>query len=195
MTTTASAASKIAERYATALIETGTESGAIDAIERDFTEFSAMMGSSAELTSLISNPVYSAEQQGSALLALAQKAGFNKVTANFFGVLAQNRRLDIVQSIIVEFRHQLARRRGEVKAKVVTAIAMTADQQQALQDTLKKTLGFQVTLDASVDPSLLGGMVLTVGSRMIDDSVRRKLERLKLNMQTSNQNVKLQEVG
>ncbi len=195
MTTTASAASKIAERYATALIETGEQSKAIDSIEKDFSELSNMIDQSSDLATLINSPLYSSTEQGSALWDLAQKAGFNKLTANFLGVLVQNRRLDILKDVIAAFGRELARRRGQVNAKVVSAVKLTAEQERALQDSLKKSLGFNVTLDMSVDPALLGGMIVTVGSKMIDDSVRRKLERLKLKMQSSNQNTNLKEVG
>lgn len=196
MTTTASAASKIAERYATALIETGEQSKTLESIEKDLESLITMVESSEDLTSLIKSPLYNGAQQTGAIQAIAQKAGFNKLTSNFLGVLAQNRRLNILKDVISAFRAQLSHRRGEVLAKVTTAFPLTPEQERYLQDSLKKSLGFKVTLQVTVDPSILGGMIVTVGSKMVDDSVRRKLERLKLKMQSSsNQNTKLEEVG
>jgi F-type H+-transporting ATPase subunit delta len=193
------AANVIATRYATALIETASQAvgqaGAIDSVEKDMSALATMLAASEDLRSLISSPLFRSEQQQAAISALAEKAGFNKLTINFLNVLAQNRRLGALEQIIVAFKDALAARRGEVKADVTTAFALTSEQERALQDSLKKSLGFNVHLNLNVDRSLLGGMVLTVGSRMVDDSVKGKLARLKQAMQShTNQNTDMKEV-
>ena len=114
--------------------------------------------------------------------ALAQKAKFQTLTANFLGVLAQNRRLPALGAVIGAFQSELRRRRGEVEAKVETAFALNPAQTNALQEQLSKAMGTNVTLNVEVNRDLLGGLVVTVGSRMIDDSVRRKLEKLQRTM-------------
>lgn len=196
MAKSSSAAHVIANRYATALIETAESAKALDSVEKDMTELSAMLDGSADLKSLISSPLFNRDQQLSSLTALGQQAGFNKLTVNFLGVLSQNRRLADLGAILKGFRQELSKRRGEVQAKVVSAFPLTFEQERMLQDSLKKSLGFNVQLEKSVDRSLLGGMVVTVGSRMIDDSVKGKLDRLKQVMQSqtqSNQNVPTKE--
>lgn len=194
MTKSSSAAHVIANRYATALIETAETAKALDSVEKDMSQLAAMLEQSDDLNALISSPLFNRDQQQNALSALGQKSGFNQLSINFLGVLAQNRRLYTLGAILKAFRNELSKRRGEVRAQVASAFPLTPEQERMLQDSLKKSLGFNVQLDLSVDRSLLGGMVVTVGSRMIDDSVKGKLERLKHIMQTqSNQNVSTKE--
>lgn len=194
MTKSSSAAHVIANRYATALIETAETAKALDSVEKDMAQLASMLAQSADLTSLIASPLYNREQQTLALQSLAKTAGFDQITINFIGVLAHNRRLSALAVIFKAFTAELSKRRGEVRAQVASAFPLTPEQERMLQDSLKKSLGFNVQLDLSVDRSLLGGMVVTVGSRMIDDSVKGKLERLKHIMQTqSNQNAPTKE--
>ena len=194
MTKSSSAAHVIANRYATALIETAETAKALDSVEKDMSQLAAMLEQSDDLNALISSPLFNRDQQQNALSALGQKSGFNQLSINFLGVLAQNRRLYTLGAILKAFRNELSKRRGEVRAQVASAFPLTLEQERMLQDSLKKSLGFNVQLDLSVDRSLLGGMVVTVGSRMIDDSVKGKLERLKHIMQTqSNQNAPTKE--
>ena len=194
MTKSSSAAHVIANRYATALIETAETAKALDSVEKDMSQLAAMLEQSDDLNALSSSPLFNRDQQQNALSALGQKSGFNQLSINFLGVLAQNRRLYTLGAILKAFRNELSKRRGEVRAQVASAFPLTPEQERMLQDSLKKSLGFNVQLDLSVDRSLLGGMVVTVGSRMIDDSVKGKLERLKHIMQTqSNQNVSTKE--
>lgn len=195
MAKSSTAANVIATRYATALIETAEQANALGSVEKDVNELAAMLASSSDLQTLVSNPLFRRDQQARALTAVAAQSGFNKLTINFLSLLAQNRRLYALPQIARALSDQLAVRRGEVKARVSSAFALTPEQQRALQDELKKSLGFKVHLDLTVDRSLLGGMVVTVGSRMIDDSVKGKLARLKQAMQTqSNQNTTMKEV-
>ena len=198
MAKSSTAANVIADRYATALIETAEQAKTLDSVEKNIETLAAMLNGSDDLKNLISSPVFSREQQQAALVALGQTAGFDRLTQNFLGVLSQNRRLYSLNAIIKAFRGELSKRRGEVKASVRSAFPLTAEQERTLQDSLKKSLGFNVHLDLSVDRSLLGGMIVTVGSRMIDDSVKSKLERLKQAMQSqsqANQNTYMKEVG
>lgn len=168
----------VARRYAAALVDMAAEEGVVDQVERDLLEMQAMLAASGDLQSLTESPLVNREQQTVAIMALAEKAKFHKLTVNFFGTLAQNRRLSALPGIINAFRAEVTRRRGEVQAKVQSAVALTPAQTKALQEQLSKAMGTNVTLDVAVEKDLLGGMIVTVGSRMIDDSVKRKLEKL-----------------
>ncbi len=155
-----------------------------------------MIESSADLQNLIRSPAGNRESQLNALMALATKAKFQKLTKNFLGVLAQNSRVNALEGIIAAALKEISQRRGEVTAKVQTATALTATQTKALQDSISKAVGADVMLEMTTDPAILGGMIVTVGSQMIDDSVRRKLERLHTAMSTgANQNVVLKQVS
>ncbi|MCE7888053.1 MAG: F0F1 ATP synthase subunit delta [Alphaproteobacteria bacterium PRO2] len=193
----AKASHAVTSRYALALIELAQESNKIQQVERDLNELAAMIAASGDLATVISSPSLSRDQQGKAMTAIADKAKFDGLTRNFLGVLVKNRRLAAAQGIIEAFRTELSRRRGEVAVEVQTAQDMSASQFEALQRAIAKGLGRDVALKAKVEPSILGGMIVTIGSRMIDDSVARKLERLKAAMsRQSNQNVQtVKEVG
>jgi F-type H+-transporting ATPase subunit delta len=121
--------------------------------------------------------------------ALSEKAGFQKETKNFLMLLAHNRRLPLLESMVLAFQEEMAKRRGEVTAHVQTAFALSPEQTRQIQDTLASSLAQKIILNVSIVPSLIGGMIVTVGSQMIDDSVKRKLERLERAMKSnSNQN-------
>ncbi len=168
----------MATRYAVALIDIAAQAKALENVEKDLLELQAMLGSSPDLQNLLESPLVSREKQRKALSALADKAQFHTLTKNFIGVLARNGRLYAAQIIINTFRNELRRRRGQVEARVQTAHALTPAQTRALQEQLSKSTGSAVALNVEVNRDLLGGMIVTVGSRMIDDSVKRKLERL-----------------
>lgn len=186
---TTSSTGQVASRYAAALIDMAEQAQSVEKIEKDFADLEAMIASSRDLESLIRNPLLNRNQQQSAILAISAKAGFSPLTNNFLGVLAQNRRLPILNAVIRALKAELSRRRGQVEAKVETAFALSPAQTDALQKQLSKAMGTNVTLNVAVNKDLLGGMVVTVGSRMIDDSVRRKLERLQRTMSAgSNEN-------
>jgi F-type H+-transporting ATPase subunit delta len=155
------------------------QAGVTDKIESDFNALEGMIASSADLENLIRNPLFNRKQQGSAVQALAAKAGFHDLTVRFLGVLVQNRRLSVLPNVLRAAKLDLTRRRGGVDAKVQSAYALSDAQTKALQKALTDAMGSNVTLNVEVNKSLLGGLIVTVGSRMIDDSVRRKLERLK----------------
>jgi F-type H+-transporting ATPase subunit delta len=193
----AKASHAVTSRYALALIELAQESNKIQQVERDLNELASMIVASADLATVISSPSLSSDQQFKAIMAIADKAKFEGLTRNFLGVLVKNRRLGVIQGITDAFRTELSRRRGEVAVEVQTAQDMSASQFEALQRAIAKGLGRDVALKAKVEPSILGGMIVTIGSKMIDDSVARKLERLKAAMsRQSNQNIQtVKEVG
>ena len=172
----------VAERYASALFELAKEQNQQIQVEKDLTSFQAMLSDSADLRRLIMSPSFSADEQSKALTAIATKAGIGSLAANFMKVLARNRRLFITQDVIKNFRLIAARARGEVSADVTSAHPLTEPQLQALKDQLKSTVGRDITIQSKVDPSLLGGLVVKVGSRMIDSSLRTKIEQLKVAM-------------
>lgn len=195
MAQSSSAAHQVASRYAAALIDTAQAAKALDSVEKDINDLSAMLEGSEDLRKLVSSPAFGEVEQQSALNAIAGKASFNKLTSNFLNVLSANRRLNALEIILAAFKAEVAKRRGDVTAKVATAFPLTDAQQTELQAQLKKAIGANVILDVSVDKSLLGGMVVTVGSRQFDDSVKSKLDALKQTLTSSNQNNILKEVG
>jgi F-type H+-transporting ATPase subunit delta len=189
VTSATKASYALASRYAVALIDLAQDSGNTDQVERDLTELSNMIRDSKDLSLLIRSPSLTRKAQSDALLALADKAGFNKLTKNLFSVLVQNRRLNTLRTIIDAFNEELAKRRGEITVDVQTAQDMSPAQLKSLQESLSKGMGREVSIRAKVEPAIMGGMIVTVGSKMIDDSVRHKLERLKQSMgRQANQN-------
>ena len=177
--TAASGSNQVSSRYAAALLDMAAEANIVEKIEQDITDLAKMIEASADLRKLIGNPLFGRERQKQAILALAQQAKLQPLTINFLGVLATNSRLPMLSGIIRTFRDELSCRRGELNAKVRTAHALSPEQTKALQEQLGKAMGSHVTLNVEVDRDLLGGMVVTVGSKQIDNSVRNKLDRLK----------------
>lgn len=172
--------SGVAERYASSLFELALEAGSIDAVGADLNRFQAMIDSSDDLKRLVLSPVFSAEDQTKAVVALCEKAGLGALVANFLKVVAGNRRLFAVSGMIASFRQIAARHRGEVSAEVTSAHALTTEQENELKAALKSVTGKDVTIAVSIDPSILGGLIVKVGSRQIDTSLRTKLSTLKL---------------
>ena len=154
------------------------ESQVLDRVEKDIAELAAMIETSESLQTLIRTPLIGRAAQKAALLALAEKAQFHTLTAHFLGVLADNRRAGLLGAVIKAFHTEIMRRSGTVEARVESASPLSAAQTKKLQADLGKALNTDVTRDVRVNKDLLGGMTVTVGSLMIDDSVRRKLERL-----------------
>jgi F-type H+-transporting ATPase subunit delta len=174
--------SAIAERYATALFELAEDEKALNALENDVGRFATLHDASDDLRAFIRSPVYRAEEQVRAIDAVMREAGIGGLVANFFKVVAQNRRLFATPEIVAAFRRLVAKHRGEVTAEVTSAEPLSEVHVAALKDALKATLGKDVTLDTRVDPSLIGGLIVKVGSRMIDSSLKTKLSSLKLAM-------------
>jgi F-type H+-transporting ATPase subunit delta len=172
----------VAERYASALFELAKEQGQQAAVEKDLIGFQGLMTASEDLRHLITSPVFTAEAQSKAVALIAAKAGISVLTSNFLKVLAANRRLFAIGDIVKSYRAIAARARGEIAAEVSSAQPLTEAQMQALKEQLRGTVGKDVTITAKVDPSLLGGLIVKVGSKMIDSSLRTKLDSLKVAM-------------
>ncbi|HJZ45332.1 MAG TPA: F0F1 ATP synthase subunit delta [Hyphomicrobiaceae bacterium] len=172
----------MAGRYAAALFELAKDQKQLEQVEGDLDSFQRMLDDSADLHRLVRSPVISAEDQARALGALLDKAKIGGLTANFFKLIARNRRLFAAGDMIKGFRALLARQRGEVNADVTSAHPLSADQLRLLSDNLKAQVGKNVRIATRVDPNLLGGLVVKVGSKMIDSSLRTKLDNLKVAM-------------
>jgi len=170
----------IADRYAAALFELAEQEKALEAVEADLKSVKAMISESRDLQIVLKSPIIGRAEQGAAVTALATKAKWHGLTKNFLGLLARNRRLFALPGVIDAFLARLAAKRGEVTAKITSATALSAAQKKSLTAALKKAMGQDVLLDLEVDPSLLGGMVAKVGSRMIDASLKTKLQQLTL---------------
>jgi F-type H+-transporting ATPase subunit delta len=172
--------SGIADRYAGSLFELALQSKSLAKVEADLGRFEDLLGGSADLTRMIKSPVFSADEQYKAVAAIADKAKITGLVGNFLRVVAKNRRLFAVPAMIRAFRKIAAEQRGEVAADVVSAHPLTGPQQSELTAALKDVTGKNVVISSTVDPSLLGGMVVKIGSRQIDTSLRTKLNSLKL---------------
>jgi F-type H+-transporting ATPase subunit delta len=171
--------SGVSGRYATALFELAREEKAIDAVAVDLDKFEAMLDESADLKRLVRSPVFAADAQLKALTAVLDKAGISGVSANFLKVLTENRRLFAVADVIRAFRALVARFKGEATADVTVAEALTDKTLDALTAALKSVTGKDVTLKVKVDPAIIGGLVVKLGSRMVDSSLRTKLNSIK----------------
>ena len=172
----------MAGRYAAALFELAKEQKQLDQVERDVAAFLAMLEVSADLVRLVKSPVISAQAQVRALEAILAKAGISGFTGNFLKLIVRNRRLFAVADMLKAFQSLLARERGEVSADVASAHPLSPEQMQVLSDSLKTSIGKNVQIRTRVDPNLLGGLIVKVGSKMIDSSLRTKLNNLKVAM-------------
>lgn len=172
--------SGVAERYASSLFELALEAGSVDAVGADLDKFQALLDESDDLKRLVASPVFSAEDQFKAVSAIVVKAGITSLAANFLKVVANNRRLFAVPGMIAAYRTIAAAHRGEVVAEVTSAHALDEAQETELKAALKSVTGKEVTIALTIDPSILGGLIVKVGSRQIDTSLRTKLSTLKL---------------
>jgi len=182
VTDNVSLVSGVAQRYASALLDLAEEQGVTADVERDLTGFEALLKDSADLDRLVKSPVFSAEEQLAAISALLDKAGITGLASNFMKLAAKNRRLFVLPGMIKAFRAQLAEKRGEQIAEVTSAAPLSDDHVAALKEALSSSTGKTVKVAAHVDPALIGGLVVKVGSRMIDASLRTKLNSLKFAM-------------
>ena len=178
----ASNSTGIAGRYATAIFELAKESGDLDALERDVDTLEAAIAESSDLRDLIRSPIYTREQQSGAVAALAAKMGLTGTMANALKLMASKRRLFVMNQLLTVLRSRIADEKGEVTAEVQSAQALSKDQQSALAETLKASVGKDVKMKLSVDESLIGGLIVKVGSKMIDTSIRSKLAALQNTM-------------
>jgi F-type H+-transporting ATPase subunit delta len=175
-------ASGLASRYATALFELASRGGELERVDRDLGSLGRAIGESRDLARLISSPVVSREAQARAMDALAGELGLSEVVRNFLGVLAKQRRLAPLPTMIAEFRRQLATHRGEETAEVSSAVPLDEAQLASVTDAVAAYAGRPVQLTAKVDPELIGGLVVRLGSRMVDASLKTKLQNLELSM-------------
>ena len=172
--------SGVAGRYAAALFDLAREQGELDTVDTDLGKFQGLLDQSADLKRLINSPAFAAEDQDRALKAVMDWASVGATTSNFLRVVARNRRLFAAEDMIKSFKQQLALHRGELAAEVQSALPLSDEQLTALKNQLKSSYGKDVRLTVKVDPSLLGGLVVKVGSRMFDSSLRTKLANLKV---------------
>ncbi|MGB8843610.1 MAG: F0F1 ATP synthase subunit delta [Aliidongia sp.] len=182
MASEATGLSGLAGRYATALFDLADQEKALDAVAGDLRALGAMIDGSADLKRLIRSPVLSRDAQAAAMAALLARAEFATMTRNFVGLVARNRRLFALPGMIAGYLQLLAQRRGEIRAEVTAAQEMSAAQVTAINDQLKRAVGSKVAVEIRVDPAIIGGLVVKVGSRMVDGSLRSKLHRLQLAM-------------
>lgn len=173
----------LAGRYASALFDLAAENGKVTAVESDLGTLGAALSESDDLAALTTNPELARDVQGKAMAAVARELKLSDLTANFLGVLAANRRLAKLPAIISAFRAIAAAQRGEVTATVTSAHPLSDDQLATLKTKLTAREGRTVMLTASVDPDLLGGLVVTIGSQRIDASIRTRLNSLAKAMQ------------
>ena len=172
----------LADRYATALFELAIERNQLDSIATEVSDLHRLLSESADLTALVRSPILSRDEQGRAMSAVLERAGVSQLVRNFVGLMAQNRRLFLLDATIKAFGQKLAEHRGEVSAEVASASALKPEHLAAVKDALKEIVGRDVALETKVDPGLIGGLVVRVGSRMIDNSIRTKLQNLELAM-------------
>ena len=175
-------ATGLAGRYATALFDLAEADKQLDRVSGDLGQLGRMIEESSDLTRLIRSPAISRQDQGRAMAAVLEKAKMSGLTRNFVGTVAKNRRLFALPAMIAAYQGLLARHRGESTAEVVSAQPLTKKQIERIGGSMKKAIGSKVAIDAKVDPGLLGGLVIKIGSRMVDSSIRTKLTRLRLSM-------------
>ena len=169
-------------RYATALFELASEAGSVDQTGTDLTSIGQMLDTSPDLTRLVRSPVFSSDEQWQALNAVLAKAGIKGLVVNFVGLVAKNRRLFALRDMITAYGKLVAHARGEVAAEVTSAEKLSAAQIKKLKAALKEQVGRDVQMEEKVDPDILGGLIVKVGSRMVDNSLRTKLQNLKISM-------------
>lgn len=174
--------SGVAGRYASALFELASEEHSTAEVGDRLAQFGAAIEASADLKRLVRSPVYSSEDQIAALEGVAAALGISGIPLNFLRLVAKNRRLAALPDMIKAYATLLATSRGEVAGEVTSADALTEDQLSALKAALKSALGRDVALTTRVDPSILGGLIVKVGSRMMDNSLKTKLQNLKIAM-------------
>jgi len=175
---TASISTGIAQRYATAIFDLARDETALPALESDVDALETALAESADLRDLIGSPIYSRAAQGRAIVAVAEKMGLSQTMRNVLGLMASKRRLFTLPHTLRGLRAKIAEEKGEVTADVVSAKNLTKAQEEKLARTLKDSVGKDVKINLAVDESLIGGLVVKVGSKMIDTSIRSKLANL-----------------
>jgi F-type H+-transporting ATPase subunit delta len=172
----------VSGRYATALFGLATDGGVVDAVAADLEDLNAAIEQNSDLQSLIRNPLLGRADQTRGIVAVAERAGFDLLTRNFLGLVASKRRLFFLSQMIRDFAKLVSAARGEVDAEVTTAVPLSSAQLSLVKEALTEAVGQEVKLRTTVDESLLGGLIAKVGSRMIDNSLRTKIQTLKVAM-------------
>ncbi len=173
----------MAGRYANALFELALEEKALDAVKSDLDRFDALIGESHDLNRLVRSPVFGADEQLKALSAILDKAGIGGLAANFLRVITTNRRLFAVRDMIRGYRGLVARHRGEIPAEVTVAEKLSDSNLDALKSALKSvTGGKDIDLNVKIEPAIIGGLIVKLGSRMVDSSLRTRLNAIKFAM-------------
>lgn len=174
--------SGMAGRYATALFELALEENSLDTMKDDLDRFTALLDGSEDLVRLVRSPVFGAEEQERALAAVLDKAKIGGLAAKFLLLVAQKRRLFAVRQMIRAFRLLLSRHKGEARAEVVVAERLSDKRLEELKSAVAGVAGKNVSLDVVVDPSILGGLKVKLGSRMVDASLKTKLNSMRIAM-------------
>jgi len=172
----------MAGRYANALFELALEANAIDQVSAGLATFDAMVAESTDLARLVKSPVFTAEQQASAIGAIVDKAGIGGLAAKFLKLVASNRRLFAVGDMARAYKALVAKHKGEVTAQVTAAEKLNDARLGEIKAALKSVTGKDVQMDVQVDPAIIGGLIVKVGSRMVDSSLRTKLNAIKFAM-------------
>ena len=170
--------SEVAERYAAAFFDLATEQDVVSKVEGDLAALKKALSESDDLRRLVRSPVFGSEQKSAAMIALLQRGGAHQLTQNLIALMARNSRLSLIGETITAFMRLAADARGEVSAEAISARPLTDDQTNALRSQIEAAVGKAVNLATAVDETLIGGMIVKVGSRMIDSSLRTKLNRL-----------------
>jgi len=166
-------------RYAEALFDLAVDEKAVERVETDLNALSAAIAGSPDFRAFLSSPVYGSEDKTRAIAMIAERAGVSPLTKNFLGVVAKNRRLPALDGILAGFARRLADHRGEVSAEATSAALLNDEQTKRLRGEIERVVGKKVNLSVKIDSDLLGGMIVKVGSKMIDSSLKSKLNRLK----------------
>lgn len=174
--------STVAERYATAVFDLAVEMNALDAVAADLASLKRMVAESADLARLVRAPIFSRDDQRKGLEAVLDKMAANPLTRTFVALLARKRRMFVLTQIIAAFETMVARQRGEIRAEVTSARALKDSEIEELKAVLKSKLNREPLIETHIDPSLLGGLIVKVGSRMIDSSLRTKLAGMRAAM-------------
>jgi len=169
-------------RYATALFELAQEGKSLDKVSKDLETIQEMLENSSDLDRLVKSPVFSTDEQMRALSAVFKKVKVSKLTLNFVSLITSNRRLFAISDMVKAYRMLLAQHRGEITAEVTSATKLTTKQINAVKSELKAVVGRDVKLVSHIDASLLGGLIVKIGSRMVDNSLKTKLDSLKIAM-------------
>ena len=178
----ASISTGIAQRYATAVFEIARDGNDISKLEGDLDALQDALGGSEDFRTLIHSPIYTREEQGAAITAIAGKMGLSETMSNTLRLMASKRRLFVLPAMVRTLRERISEDKGEIAAEVTTAKALTKAQTEKLAKSLKASTGKTVTINETVDESLIGGLIVKVGSKMIDTSIRSKLASLQNTM-------------